>query len=106
MASLALAAAVAAVPATAGPYSKIAAAMVRAAAPSVEAYWYDHHTYVGITVAKLRAYDRNLSSIEIEYAHKNTYCIEASVLGSWYHAARVGSKPTAVVQGATRCPSG
>jgi hypothetical protein len=80
--------------------------MVRAAAPDIEAYGYDHHTYVGATVAKLRAYDRNHNSIEIAYTHKGTYCIEASVLGSWFHLARVGSAPKATSSGATRCPRG
>ena len=78
--------------------------MVRNAAPAVEAYRVDHGTYVGITAAKLRHYDRNISSIEVAYAHKDTYCIEASVLGSWYHLARTGTKPTAVIGAATRCP--
>jgi hypothetical protein len=93
-----------AAPAAAGPYSNISAAMVRNAAPAVEAYRVDHGTYVGTTAAKLRHYDHNVSSIEIASARKDTYCIEASVLGSWYHLARTGPKPTALIGAATRCP--
>jgi hypothetical protein len=100
------AAAVTTTSAVAGPYSNIAAAMVRQAAPTVEAYWVDHHTYVGLSVAKLRLIDPNTSSIEIAYAHSGTYCIQASVLGSWYHVARVGSAPKATVAGPSRCPHG
>jgi len=36
-----------------------------------------------MTAAKLRHYDHNVSSVEIASARKDTYCIEASVLGSW-----------------------
>jgi hypothetical protein len=99
-----LAAAALAAPAGAGPYSNVAAAMVRGAAPSIEAYYADHGTYVGATLAKLRAYDRNLSSIEIAYTHKDTYCLQANVLGSWYHVARTGPAANAFAGGATRCP--
>ena len=93
-----------AAPAAAGPYSNTSAAMVRNAAPAIEAYRFDHGIYVGITAAKLRRYDRNISSLEVAYAHKDTYCIEASVLSSWYHLARTGAKPTAVTGAATQCP--
>jgi hypothetical protein len=92
------------VPATAGPYSSIAEAMVRNATPDVEAYRVDHGTYVGISPVKLRRYDSKLSSIEIGYASKDRYCIEASVLGSWFHVARVSSKPNGFATGATPCP--
>ena len=57
----------AATPAQAGTYTPIAMTMVRSDIPSIEAYWSDHNTYVGITVAKLRAYDSGLSSIEIDW---------------------------------------
>ena len=106
VAAATLTAAVLAAPVAAGPNSNISAAMVRNAWPTMEAYRVDHHTYVGATLAKLRAIDPNTSSIEIAYAHTGTYCIQASVLGSWYHLARVGSAPTAVRTGNTRCPSG
>src|SRR5437764_14924082 len=101
-----LAAAVMAAPASAGQYSNVAAAMVRSAAPSIEAYRVDHNTYVGATLAKLRTYDRNLRSIEIAYVHKDSYCLQANMLGSWYHVARVGPVANAFAGGATRCPRG
>jgi hypothetical protein len=101
-----LTAAVLAAPVSAGQYSNFAAAMVRSAAPDIEAYRVDHGTYVGATLAKLRTYDRNLSSVEIAYTHKDTYCLQANVLGSWYHVARVGPAPNAVAAGATRCSRG
>ena len=72
-------------PAQAGKYTPIAGAMVRSAVPSVEAYRYDNGTYVGMTVAKLRAIDSTLSSVEIVGAKRNSYCIQANVLGSWAH---------------------
>jgi hypothetical protein len=104
--AVAISAAVLVTPANAGPYSNVAGAMVRSAAPPIEAYRVDHGTYVGATLAKLRAYDRTLSSIEIAYAHKDTYCLQANVLGSWYHVARVGPAANAFSSGATRCPRG
>src|ERR1051325_5082505 len=81
----------------AGPYTNYAHAMVREAIPSIQAYWADHNTYVGISLAKLRSLDRTVSSIEIAYARKNTFCVQASVLGFWYHIAQVSS--TAYEQG-------
>jgi len=77
----------AATPAQAGTYTPIAMTMVRSDIPSIEAYWSDHNTYVGITVAKLRAYDSGLSSIEIVRARKTTFCVQTNVLGSWAHYA-------------------
>jgi hypothetical protein len=72
--AVAVSAAVLVTPANAGPYSNVAGAMVRSAAPPIEAYRVDHGTYVGATLAKLRAYDRTLSSIE------NRVCAQGHLL--------------------------
>jgi hypothetical protein len=53
---------------------------VRSAIPSAEAYFADHGTYAGMTVAKLRrAYDRTLKNISVGRAKKRTYCIQSTL---------------------------
>ena len=75
-----------ATPADAGTYTQLAIAMVRSSVPA-EAYFYDHNTYAGMTIAKLRGYDRRLSSVEVARATKGRYCLQTNVLGSWAHYA-------------------
>ncbi|MGD0166134.1 MAG: hypothetical protein ABSC51_02435 [Gaiellaceae bacterium] len=63
--------------------------IVRAAVPSVEAYYQDHNGYTGATLAKLRnIYDRGIANISIVRASKQTYCIEATAADS--HAFKNG----------------
>src|SRR5713101_4090152 len=86
--------------ARAGQYTPFAKAMVRSAMPAIEAYYADHGTYAGITLAKLRKLDRNLSSIEIAWATKTGFCVQVNVFGSWANGKRVGNTFTV---GTTSC---
>lgn len=53
---------------------------VVSAVPASEAYWADHGTYVGMTVAKLRrAYDRSLKNIVVRNATRRRYCIGSTL---------------------------
>jgi hypothetical protein len=55
---------------------------IRAAIPAIEAYYYDHKTYTGMTVSKLREdIDAGLPAIRIVSAKKKTYCIEIAPNG-------------------------
>ena len=52
---------------------------LRKAVPSIEAYWVDHNTYAGATLAKLRTdYDPSIADISIVTVREKTYCIEAA----------------------------
>jgi len=70
----------AAVPRQSG--EQAAAANVRAAVPSVEAFYAEHMTYTGATTAALRAYDPGLDpTVVVVRADADGYCIESSVEG-------------------------
>jgi hypothetical protein len=65
---------------------------VRNAIPAMEAWYADHGTYKGATLAKLRhAYDRSLGHIRIRTATKRTYCIESTTL-PFAHKAGPGAE--------------
>jgi hypothetical protein len=49
---------------------------LRAAIPSVLAYYQDHNTYDGMTVAELHNYDAAIESLSIVRLSKKTYCVE------------------------------
>jgi hypothetical protein len=52
---------------------------VRNAIPAAEAWYADHNTYGGMTLAKLRrAYDRSLKGIAVRRANKKGYCIQST----------------------------
>ncbi|RDI73563.1 prepilin-type N-terminal cleavage/methylation domain [Gaiella occulta] len=60
-----------------------AQANVRAATPSLEAFYADNATYVGATIAKLKAsYDAGIKLNTVKGATASTYCIDA-VSGSF-----------------------
>lgn len=65
---------------------------VRNSIPAIEAWYADHGTYKGATVAKLRrAYDRSLGHIRIRTATERTYCIE-STTQPFVHKAGPGAE--------------
>jgi hypothetical protein len=56
-----------------------AQASVRAAIPSIEAYYADNNTYAGADAPYLQStYDQGLEDITIQYADSTTYCLEAT----------------------------
>jgi len=83
-----------------------AGADLRAAIPSVEAYFSDNGTYAGMTAASLQAsYDQSInpSIILVKTAGASTYCVQAT---SPNDAAKVASKagPSAQIVVGTACP--
>ena len=57
-----------------------AQANVRAAVPSIELYFSDNGSYVGVSYAALKAsYDAGLASVTFPTATATTYCVEATV---------------------------
>jgi hypothetical protein len=60
--------------------SAAAESNVRSAIPAIEAWYADHGTYAGITLAALRTtYDAGLPDVVIVKADAKTYCIESAV---------------------------
>jgi hypothetical protein len=57
---------------------QLRAAEVRYAIPAIEGYAADHGGYRGMTVAKLRRYDRKIKNIAVRRATKRRYCIEST----------------------------
>lgn len=62
-----------------------AAARIRASIPAIEAYRADRGTYVGLTLAKIRAWDKSVRGIAVKRAAKNAYCIESTLPGAVVH---------------------
>ena len=62
-----------------------AAARVRAAVPAIEFYRADRGTYVGVTLAKLRMYDRAVRSVTVKRTTKTAYCIQSTLPGPIVH---------------------
>ena len=58
---------------------------LRNAVPALEAYWADHKTYAGVTVAALQKYDKSISDITIVRASRDTYCIESGTGAEQFH---------------------
>ena len=59
-----------------------AAANVRSAVPSLEAFYAEHGTYSGATVAALRAIDTGLApTLELGWVETGRYCLESTVEG-------------------------
>jgi type IV pilus assembly protein PilA len=83
-----------------------AGADLRAAIPSVEAYFSDNGTYTGMTAASLAAsYDQSInpSIILVKSAAGTSYCVQAT---SPNDATKVASKagPSAQIVVGTACP--
>jgi hypothetical protein len=62
-----------------------AAASVRAAVPAIEAYRADRGTYAGLTLARIRSYDRAVRGVAVKRASKNSYCIQSTAAGPIVH---------------------
>jgi hypothetical protein len=62
-----------------------AAKDVRNAIPAAEGYAADHNGYAGMTVAKLRRYDKSIRRIAVRRASKNRYCIQSTSEGPGVH---------------------
>jgi hypothetical protein len=70
---------------TARPQVGPGAARVRAALPAALAYYADHGTYVGMTLAKLRRYDRSIRNVAVRRATKKGFCIQSTLRAPVYH---------------------
>jgi type IV pilus assembly protein PilA len=76
--------------------NKVAAqANLRAAIPSIEAYFADYNTYAGMTVATLKAYDAGIK-ISVKSAAATTYCVLNQVGTFTYYKAGPGGAITTV----------
>jgi prepilin-type N-terminal cleavage/methylation domain-containing protein len=86
---------------------KAAAADVRAAVPSAEAYFSDTGSYSGMTLTLLKGIDSGLSLESLAVSTDNsTYCLQQTVGG--FHAMVVrGARPLTggVVSEAATCPA-
>src|SRR5690242_6011921 len=61
---------------------RAASADVREAVPSVEAFYSDHQTYTGVTVASLKQIDSGLASVvKVAAISGGGYCLDAAVGG-------------------------
>jgi hypothetical protein len=61
-------------------------ALLKSSLPSIEAYKYEHGTYVGMTAALLRAtYESGLPDVVIVRATATTYCVEATSRNATAH---------------------
>ena len=59
-----------------------AAANVRSTIPSLEAFYAEHGTYAGATLAALRAIDTGLDpTVELGWVQSGRYCLESTVDG-------------------------
>jgi len=66
-------------------HTAVAEANVRAAVPAVEAFYSDHHTYVGMSTPTLRQIDTGIAvSVDPASLGIATYCISASHGGLTY----------------------
>ena len=72
-----------------------AKANVRAALPAIEAYYSDHGTYVGTSIANLKAsYDAGLSISTLPVLTASTYCLTATLGGFTAHRTGPGGAIT------------
>jgi type IV pilus assembly protein PilA len=82
--------------------NRAAQANLRAALPSAEAYFSDHHTYAGLTTAEMRLIDAGLSqTIRVVSATDSGYCIAETVGGHDWSVAGPGTPAPSYVNNAT-----
>jgi hypothetical protein len=63
----------------------LAAKRVRNAIPAIEAFWADHGSYAGLTLARIRAYDSSVRAVAIRRAGRDGYCVESTLAGPVVH---------------------
>jgi hypothetical protein len=63
---------------------------VRYAIPAAFAYYADHNTWVGMTVAKLRRYDRTIRNVTVRSATKRRFCIQSTYRPFVHYAGPAG----------------
>ena len=75
---------------------KAAAADVRAAIPTAEAFYSDNNTYVGMTTGAMKSIDSGLSTAinKVSGLTATTYCIQATVGGFNYKVSGPGGTVT------------
>jgi prepilin-type N-terminal cleavage/methylation domain-containing protein len=90
----------------AGAQQRSAAAVVRSAVPHAAQFHADHGTYVGMTVAALRAFDSGLDIDNVKViGGGESYCLDKTVAGKTAMVTR-GAAPVAggkVLEGAGVC---
>ena len=76
---------------------RAAAADVRAAIPTAEAFYSDNNTYAGMTTAAMKAIDSGLSTAisKVSGLTATAYCIQATVGGFNYKVSGPGGVVTA-----------
>jgi len=68
---------------------------VRAAIPAVEAFYSDNNTYVGATLAKLKAsYDAGINITTVKGASVSAYCVQATQGSATAHKTGPGGAIT------------
>jgi hypothetical protein len=75
-----LASALLTVPVSSASDVRTSAQYVRNAIPAIEAYAADHGGYKGMTLAKIRNWDKSIRNIKIRTATRRTYCVQSTTL--------------------------
>jgi hypothetical protein len=65
---------------------------LRAAVPAIEAWYAEHGSYAGLTLANLRTYDDQLpDTLELGKVTRETYCVETTGTGeTWSYRGPSG----------------
>ena len=84
---------------------RAASANVREAVPSVEAFYSDHQTYTGVTLASLKQIDSGLSaSVKVAAISGGGYCLDATVGGKSSYFVGPGGTMQEAGTAPTGCP--
>ena len=84
---------------------RAASANVREAVPSVEAFYSDHQTYTGVTLASLKQIDSGLSaSVKVAAIAGGGYCLDATVGGKSSYFVGPGGTMQEAGTAPTGCP--